>query len=268
MTMQLAGLTIYPVKSCGGIAVTDWEVDVMGLRHDRRWMIATPDGMFVTQRECPALALVRTAIRGPHLVLSAPEMPDLLLPLMPMGGRPVRVTVWADRLPVVAPDHRADDWISRVVGEECFLAYIPDGVVRPVDPTWSPEGGRTGFADGFPFLLIGEASLADLNRRLAAPLPMNRFRPNLVVAGSAPFAEDDWTRIRVGELPMRVVKPCARCVVTTTDQATGRRAGEEPLRTLATFRRRDQKVMFGQNVVHDATGRLRVGDPVTLEPRP
>jgi len=166
---------------------------------------------------------------------------------------------------VVAPDHKADDWVSRVVGEECFLAYVPDTVVRTVDPIWSPEGGRTGFADGFPFLLAGEASLADLNARLPKALPMNRFRPNLVVRGSAPFAEDGWKRIRIGGLPMRVVKPCARCVVTTTDQATGRRDGDEPLRTLATFRRQGQKVMFGQNVVHDATGPLRVGDPVELE---
>lgn len=265
MGMELAEMHVYPVKSCAGISVTAWEADALGLRHDRRFMICTPDGRFVTQRETPVLALVRTALRGPHLVLTAPEMPELVLPHTPLGGRPVLVRVWDDQLQVVAPDHKADDWVSRVVGEECFLAYVPDTVVRTVDPIWSPEGGRTGFADGFPFLLAGEASLADLNARLPKALPMNRFRPNLVIRGSAPFAEDGWKRIRIGGLPMRVVKPCARCVVTTTDQATGRRDGDEPLRTLATFRRQGQKVMFGQNVVHDATGPLRVGDAVELE---
>jgi uncharacterized protein YcbX len=263
--MELSGLMLYPVKSCGGLVVAEWEVDRFGLRHDRRWMVATPDGRLVSQRECPALALVRPEFREPHLRLTAPDLPPLIVPLHPQGGRPVMVRVWANTLRAIAPDHRADDWFSRVVGEECFLAYFPEDGERVLDPTWAPEGGTTGFADGFPFLLIGEASLGDLNDRLETPLPMNRFRPNLVVAGSSPFAEDGWGRIRVGEIPMRVVKPCARCVVTTTDQATGRRAGEEPLRTLATFRRVDGKVMFGQNVVHYATGRLRVGDPVTLE---
>lgn len=260
--MHLSAMNVYPVKSCGGIAVREWEVDAFGLRYDRRWMVATPDGRFLSQRECPALALVRPEIAPPHLRLTAPEMPELVLALNPMGGRPVLVTVWSDRVMAVAPDHKADDWISRVVGEECFLAYFPDDVIRPVDRSWAPDGGRTGFADGFPFLLIGDASLADLNGRLEIPLPMNRFRPNLVVSGGVAFAEDGWRHITIGGIPMQVVKPCARCVTTTVNQATGRRAGDEPLRTLATFRRVDGKVMFGQNVVHYGTGTLRLGDLV------
>jgi len=144
------------------------------------------------------------------------------------------------------------------------LAYMPDTVVREVDQNYAPAGGRAGFADGFPFLLVGEASLADLNARLARPLPMNRFRPNLVVSGSAPFAEDGWRSIRIGNIPMEVVKPCARCVVTTTDQGTGRRDGDEPLHTLASFRRQEGKVMFGQNAVPYGQGLLRIGDPVEL----
>jgi uncharacterized protein YcbX len=147
------------------------------------------------------------------------------------------------------------------------LAFFPDAVVREVDRDHAPRGGRTGFADGFPFLLIGEASLADLNARLAVPLPMNRFRPNLVVAGSTPFAEDEWRSLLVGGIPMEVVKPCARCVVTTTDQERGRRDGEEPLRTLSTFRRRGSGVLFGQNLVHYGTGVLRSGDPITVVSR-
>jgi uncharacterized protein YcbX len=260
--VHLSGLFLYPVKSCRGIGVTEWEVDQLGLRYDRRWMVTTPRGQFLTQREVPALATVAVRIAPPHLRLTAPGMPELVTALAPMGGRPVAATVWQDQVSVVAPDHNADDWFSRVVGQEVVLAYMPDQVIREVDRHYAPAGGRTGFADGFPFLLAGEASLDDLNSRLAAALPMNRFRPNLVVAGSPPFAEDGWRSIRIGGIPMEVVKPCARCVVTTTDQATGRRDGDEPLRTLATFRRQDGKVMFGQNVVHYGTGTLRIGDVV------
>jgi uncharacterized protein YcbX len=261
--MHLSALHLYPVKSCGGIAVDQWEVDEFGFRYDRRWMVTTPRGEFVTQRECPALALVRPRVTPPHLRLTAPDLPELVLPLNPLGGRPVATRVWDDPVSVVAPDHRADDWFSRVVGREVVLAWFPENVIRPVNRTYAPRGGRTGFSDGFPFLLVSESSLADLNARLPRPLPMNRFRPNLVVSGSAPFAEDQWRSVQIGSIEMEVVKPCSRCVVTTTDQATGRRDGDEPLRTLATFRRRDGKVMFAQNVVHYGRGMLKVGDPVT-----
>jgi MOSC domain-containing protein len=138
----------------------------------------------------------------------------------------------------------------------------PD-VVRAADPAFAPDGARVSFADGFPFLLLSEESLADLNRRLPEPLPMNRFRPNLVVAGGQPYDEDTWSRIEIGGIRLRVVKPCGRCVVTTIDQLTGER-GKEPLRTLATYRKRDAEVMFGQNVVHEGPGRLRVGDAVLI----
>jgi uncharacterized protein YcbX len=135
--------------------------------------------------------------------------------------------------------------------------------VRPADPEYAPAGTRVSFADGFPFLLISEESLADLNRRLADPLPMNRFRPNLVVAGAEPYAEDGWDRIEIGGVRLRMVKPCARCVVTTTDQTTAQR-GKEPLRTLATYRKVEGEVMFGQNVVPEGRGHLRVGDQLLL----
>jgi uncharacterized protein YcbX len=139
---------------------------------------------------------------------------------------------------------------------------MPDDTLRPANPAFAPQGTRVSFADGYPFLLISEESLADLNGRLPRPVPMDRFRPNLVVAGGAPYAEDGWTRIGVGGLAMRVVKPCPRCVVTTTDQATSERT-PEPLRTLATYRKVNGEVMFGQNVIHENSGRVRVGDSVT-----
>jgi hypothetical protein len=239
-------------------------VDSLGFRYDRRWMIITPRGRFLTQRELPSLARVRVRIAPPHLVISASEVPDLITALAPLGGRPVATRVWDDPVQVVAPDHQADAWFSTYLGLEVVLVYMPEQVVREVDRGYAPDGGRTGFADGFPFLLIGEASLSDLNARLTTPVPMNRFRPNLVVKGSEPFEEDGWRRIRIGGIAMQVVKPCARCVVTTTDQESLLR-GDEPLRTLATFRRSNNKVLFGQNVVHYGTGALRVGDEVRVE---
>jgi uncharacterized protein YcbX len=262
--VTLSGMYVYPIKSCAGVGVAEWEVDKFGLRHDRRWMIITAEGEFLTQREIPAMALIRTRIATIHLRVTAPDMPELVLPLEPQGGRPVATRVWDDALRVVAPDHKADEWVSRVMGRECQLVYMPEDYVRPVDATYAPDGGRASFADGFPFLLAGEASLADLNSRLPKALPMNRFRPNLVVQGSAPWAEDEWASFTVGSIPMRGVKLCARCPVTTTEQSTGQRDGVEPLRTLATFRKRERGVMFGQNVVHYGTGRLKLGDKLVV----
>ena len=263
MPPTLSALHVYPIKSCAGLSVSEWEVDAYGLKHDRRWMVVTPGGRFITQRELPALAMVRAEIAPPHLRVSAPGYPDLVTPLAPLGGRPVATRVWNDALQVVAPDHKADEWFSDYLGHEVLVAYMPETVVREVNRDYAPDGGRTGFADAFPFLLIGEASLADLNGRLATPLPMNRFRPNLVVRGCGAFAEDGWRHITVAGIPMQVVKSCARCVITTTDQETLART-DEPLRTLASYRRQNNQVVFGQNVAHYGTGVLHVGDPIAV----
>jgi uncharacterized protein len=172
------------------------------------------------------------------------------------------VTIWRDSCAVTWVGEKAANWFTDYLGVACSLVHMADDVIRPTNPDFAP-GGRVSFADGYPFLLISEESLQDLNDRLLEPLPMNRFRPNLVVAGGAPYAEDDWSRISIGALALRVVKPCFRCVITTTDQLTARRT-KEPLRTLATYRRMGGEVMFGQNVVHEGTGRLSVGDTVSL----
>jgi uncharacterized protein YcbX len=261
-TITLASLYIYPVKACGSLSPVEWPVDAFGLRNDRRWMVVDLAGRLVTQREAPQLALVRPALETGGLVLRAPGMPELRLPLVPAARDRVRVEVWRDVVEAVPVSPDAAQWLSRYLGGLVRLVWMPDDVVRPTDPRYA-EGYRVSFADGFGFLLISEASLADLNRRLATPLPMNRFRPNLVLSGTEPFAEDGWRELRVGGLALRVVKPCGRCVVTTTDQETGER-GPEPLRTLATFRERDGNLMFGMNVVHRGTGRLAAGMPVEV----
>jgi uncharacterized protein YcbX len=261
--LTLTGLTLYPIKSAAGIPVHTWDVDDFGLRYDRRWMVVDPAGIFLTQRSHPRLALVRPSINEPVLRVEAPEMPALELPLEPTSQVRTEVLVWRDRCAALWVGPGPADWFCHLLGCECGLVYMPDTSVRPADPTFAPSGTRVSFADAFPFLMISEESLADLNSRMPVPLPMNRFRPNLVIAGGQPYVEDSLDRFTIGEVGFRRVKPCDRCVTTTTDQATADR-GKEPLRTLATYRKRDRKVLFGQNVVHSGVGRLAVGDTLQL----
>ncbi|HEU4681873.1 MAG TPA: MOSC N-terminal beta barrel domain-containing protein [Gemmatimonadales bacterium] len=262
MTLRLSALTIYPIKAARGIALDQSEIDGFGLRYDRRWMVTDRSGEFLSQRSHPQLALVTPSIQGASLHLDAPGRPRLELPLHPSETVTTSVTVWGDTCPATWLGESAARWFSEFLQTDCNLVHMGDRHVRRADPTLAP-GARVSFADASPFLLISEASLADLNGRLAEPLPMNRFRPNLVVAGGEPYAEDAWMRIEIGRIRLRMVKPCGRCVVTTTDQSTGER-GQEPLRTLATYRRRDGEVMFGQNAVHENTGCLGLGDEVQI----
>lgn len=262
MTLRLTGINIYPIKSARGIAVPEWETDTFGLRYDRRWMVVDDSGTFITQRNYPRMALVEVKVGNGVLQIDAPGMPTLETSLQPPAAVVTQVVVWDFSGPSTWVGEAAALWFSEFLGTACNLVHMGDDVVRPVNPLFAPEATRVSFADGYPILLITEESLADLNRRMSLPLPMNRFRPNLVVAGGEPYAEDGWKEIEIGGMPLRVVKPCLRCVITTTDQVTAER-GREPLRTLATYRRVNGEVMFGQNVVHETTGRLRIGDLVT-----
>jgi uncharacterized protein YcbX len=222
-------------------------------------------GVCITQRTHPALALVRPAIADGGLRVEAPGLAPIHLGT---AGPPVAVRVWGDVVEAADLGDRAADWISAAVGVRCRLVHMPGRTRRPV-ASLPREQARVSFADAYPFLVLSAASLDDLNARLAVPVPMNRFRPNLVVGGGAPFAEDAWGRIRAGGIELSLLKPCARCVLTTVDQRRGRKDGTEPLRTLATFRRVDGEVLFGMNAVHHGTGRLAVGEPVALlEGRP
>jgi MOSC domain-containing protein len=260
----LSQLHVYPIKSAGGIPLEASEVDGRGLRHDRRWMLVDEAGGFMSQRRFPRMALIRVRIEPDHLVVDAPQMPSLHVPLQPPDRKLRLAQVWGDLVEVLAVGGDADRWFGEFVGVRCKLVSLPDESIRPVDPAYGRRGDRVGLADGFPFLLVSEASLADLNARLERPVPMNRFRPNLVVRGCEPFAEDGWRLVRIGQITLRVVKPCARCAITTVDQRTAA-TGKEPLRTLATFRRvAGNKVLFGQNLIHDDTGTLHTGDPIQV----
>jgi uncharacterized protein YcbX len=256
--LYLTALNVYPIKSAAGLAVREHSVDSFGLRHDRRFMVVDSAGRMISQRTHPRMALVRPSFEGHRLRVDAPGMAALELSLSPSPADTRTVEIWDDVCTALWLGQPAASWFSRFLACDSGLVYMPDETVRPADLRFAPEGARVSFADAYPFLLISEESLTDLNARLPAPIPMNRFRPNLVIAGGEPFGEDRLDEFRLGEIEFRVVKPCDRCVVTTTDQATTER-GPEPLRTLATYRKWDGKVFFGQNLIHRGTGSLRVG---------
>ena len=259
----MSGLRVYPIKSCGGVAVGEWDVDERGLRHDRRWMLVDETGRFMSQRQLPRMAQVGVCFVPAGLAVSAPGMPSLEVPFRPPDGRLRLARVWDDLVEVSPLGGEADRWFEKFLGVRCKLVYLPDRSPRPVDPDYGRAGDQVGLADVFPFHLISETSLAALNTRLEQPLPINRFRPNLVAGGCEPFAEHGWKLVRIGPIILRVVKPCARCAITTVDQRTAIKT-KEPLRTLATFRREGNKVLFGQNLVHDGKGVLRAGNPVEV----
>ncbi len=263
-TPRLVGIFIYPLKGARGIALESARLDALGFRHDRRWMVVDPAGTFVSQRTSPRLALVRPALAGDALVLEAPGHPPLELPPPPEARRQA-VRVFDDAVEAAPVGDAADAWISAFLGLPARIVAFPADAVRPVDRRYARRAtDRVAFVDAYPCLLISQASLDLLNRRLAEPVPMDRFRPNLVVAGTAPHAEDGWRRLRVGDVVFHVVKPCARCTVPAVDQATGI-PGQEPLRTLATYRKVGSKVLFGQNLIHEAPGTVAVGQEVVVE---
>jgi len=261
---ELTALIYYPIKSCRGHAVDVSSVERMGLRHDRRMMVVTPDGHFLTQREHPKLALVTPSISSEKLTLSAPDTNSLTTNIQKSG--PTRpVDIWHSKdVQAVDQGKQAAEWFSDWLGTSVRLVHFADGYIRKVSTQYAVNpDDHTGFADGYPILLASEESLADLNARLDESVPMNRFRPNIVVKGVKPFAEDTWSRIRIGEIEMVVVKPCARCVVTTIDKKTLRKS-KEPLKTLASYRTQAGGAMFGQNVIPLNEGRLRLGMNVDI----
>lgn len=264
----LREIRVYPLKSARGLSVDRWEVDDFGQTLDRRWMVVDEDGRYLTQRSHPRLALVRPTLEADALVLSAPGAGSLSLSLEPAGGPELQVTVWGGSCRARDLGAGPARWMSGFLGERVRVVHMPRDTFRPVKE--SPSN-RVSFTDGYPFLLLSAEALAELNERLAEPVSVDRFRPNLVVEGAGAHAEDRWRRIRIGDLTFRVVKPCPRCVVTTVNQESGEK-GSEPLRTLARYRRNDGKVYFGQNLVHDGRGVLEKGEAVRVleagEPRP
>ncbi|NEQ26510.1 MAG: MOSC domain-containing protein [Microcoleus sp. SIO2G3] len=263
MALRLSELNIYPVKSAAGISLTSARAQLRGLEFDRRWMITDTDGKFMTQRQFPRMALIGVQINQNQLHLSAPGMTDLVVE--PVDRPPVRVEVWGDFCQAILAEAAVNDWLTKFLDTSCQLVYMPDDTIRRVDRQYAidPNRDHVSFADGFPYLLISEASLEDLNSRLEVPLPMNRFRPNFVVSGCEPFAEDQWRAIRIGSVVFHLVKLCSRCAITTVDQATGVRE-QEPLVTMAKFRLQKRKILFGQNLVPENEGAIALGDAIEV----
>ena len=264
--MRVGALWRYPVKGLRGHAVGSASVEAVGLAGDRRWLVIDEDGRFLTQREVRAMAQVDVALSDDGVVLGHDVHGRQAVPVPGPAADVVAVTVWRDAVPARLADGGAARYLSTVLGRSVRLAYMADPGVRPVNPEFGHATDRVSFADGYPILVTTMASLADLSRRLGADITMRRFRPNLVIEGAEPWAEDAWRRIRIGGVELRVVKPCERCVVTTLDPDTGAQPDPaEPLRTLGRFHRSSTgKIIFGQNAIPDTLGRIAVGDPVEV----
>ncbi|MBW3130914.1 MOSC domain-containing protein [Hymenobacter profundi] len=267
--LTLSDIYIYPVKSLGGIRLTEAAVGMRGLQYDRRWLIVDARNQFMTQRQIATMALLDVAPAFNGFLLTHRQRPDLLPLYIPFEAdreKTLFVTIWDDMVFAWRGTPAADEWLTEALGQECRLVYMSEMVRREVEPDkpeLNPAGTLVSFADGYPYLLIGQAALDDLNERLTTPVLMDRFRPNLVFTGGAPFDEDTWADFRVGDIAFRAVRACGRCVVTTIDQQTAQK-NPETLSTLASYRTVGRKVMFGQNVTASGQGTIRVGDPLRV----
>ena len=262
--MQLSGLYLYPIKSSAPLEMQAAVVEPRGLRHDRRWMVVDEEGRFLTGRQLPRLTLVRAQPDSQGLWLDAPGMPSLQVPV-PQTEATVSVNVWKNEVDAKRVDIAADAWLSAFLQQPVHLVHMDAGVTRPMTDPQSRSGDEVSFADAFPLLLISRAALDGLNARLAKPVSMLQFRPNLVVDGASAHAEDGWKRIRIGEVEFEVAKACTRCVFTTVDPVRGERDPDgEPLRTLIGYRRTAEGVTFGQNLIPRSLGSVRVGDAVEV----
>ncbi len=270
LSASLSAIHIYPVKALGGISLAQSTLTPRGLRYDRRFLVIDANDQFVTQREVPKMATVWMEIEGDQVVFSAPDMESLSIPAEPPELPSRIVRIWSSDVLAHAISAEADAWLSEYLGFGAKLVYMPDSSERRMNPQYARSDEMVSFADGYPLLVISEASLSDLNERIVknggTALLMNRFRPNLVIKGCAPYEEDRLGEIRVGDATFRAVKHCARCQVTTTDQASGEVRGPEPLQTLGTYRDTPNGVIFGMNLVPVKLASVKVGDAVTLAP--
>lgn len=257
----VASLHVYPIKGLRGIDLTESAFDARGLTFDRRWMLVDESGVFLSQRSIPRMCLFRTSLAVDGIRVST-DGDDLLVPLEPKGER-LTVRIWRDDCEAARVSDQADDWFSSKLGLSARLVFMPDETRRQTNLDFTQPGDQVGFADAFPILFASEASLADLNGRLPEAIPMNRFRPNIVLTGTSPFEEDTWPRFELSDVPFRFAKLCGRCQVTTTNQDTAE-VGKEPLRTLATYRREGNTVLFGAYHIPEGGGTVRIGDEVNL----
>lgn len=263
--MQLDQIIIYPIKSCAGIELENSLVENRGFPMDRRWMLIESDGMFVSQRNSPQLSLIESKITESQILVNYPGMDQLGINIGSSDRGLIKTTIWDDQVKALSVCSEADNWFTKVLNRRIRLVYMNDVVTRPLvkDRLPKDQSFELSFADGFPYLLTNQASLDDLNQRLVDPVKIDRFRPNLNVSGFEPFEEDKWKLISIGDVKFQVVKPCARCHVTTIDQNTAQ-SSHEPLKTLARYRKYENQVLFGMNLVALNSGSVSINDPVII----
>jgi len=266
--LNVSDLFIYPVKSLGGISLSSALLTDRGFEHDRRWMLIDEENRFITQRQLPAMALLQvqlteTGLRVQHKINTAESID---IPFQPPLPYTIPVIVWDDMCEAQYVNERVDEWLSDMLSFNCRLVYMPDSSRRRVDTRYAANQEITNLSDGYPVLMIGQASLEDLNHRMAMLLPMNRFRPNIVFSGGSPYEEDTMAHFTINEMDFYGVKPCARCVITTINQDNAL-AAKEPLRTLAAYRNKDKRIYFGQNILYRGSGVVQVGDRIEVVER-
>ena len=264
--LRLTQITIYPVKSLGGISLTSTIAEQRGLRYDRRWMLVDEQNKFITQRENPSMALIgmRLDENGFELFHKHFSENKIFIPFSISHGKALKVIVWDDECDALHWNEEADQWLSSTLNMNCKLVFMPDNSYRFVDTNFAKNKEITSFSDGYPFLIIGTESLNDLNSKLEKPVPMNRFRPNFVFEGGSAFEEDQWLKFKIGDVNFRGVKQCGRCAITTIDQDDATQS-KEPLKTLSKYRTKKNKVLFGQNLLTDKGGKISVGDKLIVE---
>jgi len=266
--LEISGLFVYPVKSLPGVRLQQAVVAKTGFQHDRRWMLVDENNLFISQREAPQMTQLLVAIETDglkitHKINGASLVLPFGTPAADGAHRATSVTIWDDICGAEFVSKEADEWFSKMLGLNCRLVYMPDDTKRIVDQRYAPGDYITSFSDGYPLLIIGQASLDDLNTRLDIPLPMDRFRPNIVFTGGKPFEEDLMENVQIAGINFRGVKLCARCTITTINQEDASR-GKEPLKTLASYRQKNNKILFGQNLIHQGGGIVKVGDSLQI----
>jgi hypothetical protein len=262
--LTLSEIYIYPVKSLGGISIDSSTVEERGLKYDRRYLLVDENEMFMTQRDFPQLAFLKLSFSEDGFkVLNTQNKSHTIVPFEFDSKENISVTIWDDVCKAVKLGNDLDDWFSNAIGKKCSLVYMPNDEKRIVEKKYINDEHIVSFADAYPYLIIGQSSLDDLNARLENPIPMNRFRTNFVFTGGNPFEEDNWSDFKIGDVNFKAVKPCARCVITTTNQDTAERSSE-PLKTLSSYRKFDNKVMFGMNLVCRQTGSITVGNKIEI----
>lgn len=262
--IKLTRLYIYPVKSLGGISLTNSEVEDRGLKYDRRWMLVDEEGKFLTQRKFPEmvhfkLKLVKDGFQVFHKVTND----AVIIPFETQSNAKINVDIWNDEVEAIIVSETLSSWFTDKLNFNCELVFMPDDTIRKVENKPWVKDEIVSFADGYPFLIISEESLDDLSSKLGKKLKMDRFRPNFVISGSKPFEEDEWVEFKIGSLTFKGVKPCARCVVTTIDQETGEK-DFLVLEELGKYRKIDNKIMFGQNLLQLSNGSLSLYDKIEV----